>query len=110
VLYLFGTPGQQRFVQVWEDMSRGALGALVLVDPERLQESFPVMDLVEQYGIPYTIAVNRFDIGTHHEDTEIREALDLLPETPLVSCDARDQRSSANALIVLVRYLQSRLT
>lgn len=110
VLYLFGTPGQQRFVQVWEDMSRGALGALVLVDPERLQESFPVMDLVEQYGIPYTIAVNRFDIGTKHEDTEIREALDLLPETPLVSCDARDQRSSANALIVLVRYLQSRLT
>ncbi|MET9532283.1 MULTISPECIES: ATP/GTP-binding protein [unclassified Streptomyces] len=110
VLYLFGTPGQQRFVQVWEDMSRGALGALVLVDPERLQESFPVMDLVEQYGIPYTIAVNRFDIGTHHEDKEIREALDLLPETPLVSCDARDQRSSANALIVLVRYLQSRLS
>ncbi|MCX4723091.1 GTP-binding protein [Streptomyces sp. NPDC090052] len=110
VLYLFGTPGQQRFVQVWEDMSRGALGALVLVDPERLQESFPVMDLVEQYGIPYTIAVNRFDIGTKHEDTEIREALDLLPETPLVSCDARDQRSSANALIVLVRYLQSRLS
>ncbi|MFE2376450.1 ATP/GTP-binding protein [Streptomyces sp. NPDC059398] len=109
VLYLFGTPGQQRFVQVWEDMSRGALGALVLVDPERLQESFPVMDLVEQYGIPYAIAVNRFDIGTQHEDTEIREALDLLPETPLVSCDARDQRSSANALIVLVRYLQSRL-
>ncbi|WP_406153440.1 ATP/GTP-binding protein [Streptomyces sp. NBC_01023] len=110
VLYLFGTPGQQRFVQVWEDMSRGALGALVLVDPERLQESFPVMDLVEQYGIPYTIAVNRFDIGTKHEDAEIREALDLLPETPLVSCDARDQRSSANALIVLVRYLQSRLS
>ncbi|MER8071009.1 ATP/GTP-binding protein [Streptomyces sp. NPDC094034] len=109
VLYLFGTPGQQRFVQVWEDMSRGALGALVLVDPERLEESFPVMDLVEHYGIPYTIAVNRFDDTTTHEDEEIREALDLLPETPLVNCDARDQRSSANALIVLVRYLQSRL-
>ncbi|MCX4547524.1 ATP/GTP-binding protein [Streptomyces sp. NBC_01387] len=110
VLYLFGTPGQQRFVQVWEDMSRGALGALVLVDPERLEESFPVMDLVEQYGIPYTIAVNRFDLKPNHEDAEIREALDLLPETPLVNCDARDQRSSANALIVLVRYLQSRLS
>ncbi|MFV5994401.1 GTP-binding protein [Streptomyces sp. NPDC056231] len=110
VLYLFGTPGQQRFVQVWEDMSRGALGALVLVDPERLEESFPIMDLVEQYGIPYAIAVNRFTDSQNHQDAEIREALDLLPETPLVTCDARDQRSSANALIVLVRYLQSRLS
>ncbi|MEN8654213.1 ATP/GTP-binding protein [Streptomyces sp. 21So2-11] len=110
VLYLFGTPGQQRFVQVWEDMSRGALGALVLVDPERLEESFPVMDLVEQYGIPYTIAVNRFGDTPSHVDDEIREALDLLPETPLVNCDARDERSSANALIALVRYLQSRLS
>ncbi|MEU3187550.1 ATP/GTP-binding protein [Streptomyces sp. NPDC006923] len=109
VLYLFGTPGQQRFVQVWEDMSRGALGALVLVDPERLEESFPVMDLVEHYGIPYAIAVNRFVGRPDHSDDEIREALDLLPETPLVNCDARDQRSSANALIELVRYLQSRL-
>jgi signal recognition particle receptor subunit beta len=109
VLYLFGTPGQQRFVQVWEDISRGALGALVLVDPNRLDESFAVMDLVEQYGIPYTIAVNRFDGTAIHSDEEIREALDLLPETPLVTCDPRDERSSANSLIVLVRYLQSRI-
>ncbi|MCF3142793.1 GTP-binding protein [Streptomyces platensis] len=109
VLYLFGTPGQQRFVQVWEDMTRGALGALVLVDPQRLDESFPVMDLVEHYGIPYAIAVNRFDGTPSHSLDEIREALDLLPETPVVSCDARDQRSSADSLIALVRYLQSRL-
>ncbi|MFD5395784.1 ATP/GTP-binding protein [Streptomyces sp. NPDC127097] len=109
VLYLFGTPGQQRFVQVWEDMTRGALGALVLVDPKRLDESFPVMDLVEHYGIPYAIAVNRFDGTPAHSLDEIREALDLLPETPVVSCDARDQRSSADSLIALVRYLQSRL-
>ncbi|MCR8577623.1 GTP-binding protein [Streptomyces sp. Isolate_219] len=109
VLYLFGTPGQQRFVQVWEDMTRGALGALVLVDPQRLDESFPVMDLVEHYGIPYAIAVNRFDGTPAHSLDEIREALDLLPETPVVSCDARDQRSSADSLIALVRYLQSRL-
>ncbi|MEW9516240.1 GTP-binding protein [Streptomyces tubercidicus] len=109
VLYLFGTPGQQRFVQVWEDMTRGALGALVLVDPTRLDESFPVMDLVEHYGIPYAIAVNRFDGTPTHSLDEIREALDLLPETPVVSCDARDQRSSADSLIALVRYLQSRL-
>ncbi|MEV0373529.1 ATP/GTP-binding protein [Streptomyces sp. NPDC050636] len=109
VLYLFGTPGQQRFVQVWEDMTRGALGALVLVDPERLEDSFPVMDLVEQYGIPYAIAVNRFDGTPAHSIEEIREALDLLQETPVVNCDVRDQRSSADSLMVLVRYLQSRL-
>ncbi|RBM08091.1 ATP/GTP-binding protein [Streptomyces sp. PT12] len=108
VLYLFGTPGQQRFVQVWEDMSRGALGALVLVDPQRLKESFAVMDLVEKYGIPYAIAVNHFDGTPVRSDEELREALDLLPETPVVTCDARDTKSSANALMVLVRYLQSR--
>ncbi|MET7936579.1 ATP/GTP-binding protein [Streptomyces sp. NPDC005322] len=108
VLYLFGTPGQERFVQVWEDMTRGALGALILVDPERLKESFPVIDLVEQYGLPYAISVNHFDGTPARPDEELREALDLLPETPIVTCDARDQKSSANALITLVRYLQER--
>ncbi|MGY0061046.1 GTP-binding protein [Streptomyces sp. LZ34] len=108
VLYLFGTPGQQRFVQVWEDMTRGALGALVLVDPERLKESFDVIDLVEQYGLPYAISVNHFDGTPARSDDELREALDLLPETPVVTCDARDTKSSANALITLVRYLQDR--
>jgi signal recognition particle receptor subunit beta len=109
VLYLFGTPGQQRFVQVWEDLSRGSLGALVLVDPHRLDESFPVMDRLEQYGISYAIAVNRFDGTPSHALEEIREALDLLPETPVVECDARDEKSSSASLIALVRYLQSRL-
>ncbi|WP_431776648.1 GTP-binding protein [Streptomyces cucumeris] len=108
VLYLFGTPGQERFVQVWEDMTRGALGALILVDPERLKESFPVIDLVEQYGLPYAISVNHFDGTPVRPDRELREALDLLPETPIVTCDARDEKSSANALMALVRYLQER--
>ncbi|MGW4076858.1 GTP-binding protein [Streptomyces asiaticus] len=108
VLYLFGTPGQERFVQVWEDMTRGALGALILVDPERLKESFPVIDLVEHYGLPYAISVNHFDGTPTRPDDELREALDLLPETPIVTCDARDEKSSANALITLVRYLQER--
>ena len=108
VLYLFGTPGQERFVQVWEDMTRGALGALILVDPERLKESFPVIDLVEQYGLPYAISVNHFDGTPARPDGELREALDLLPETPIVTCDARDEKSSANALMALVRYLQER--
>lgn len=109
VLYLFGAPGQQRFIQVWENLVRGALGALVLVDPTRLAESFPVMDRLEQYAIPYAIAVNRFDGVLHHSLDDVREALDLLPETPVIACDAREEQSSAQALIALVRYLQSRL-
>ncbi|MCB5168366.1 ATP/GTP-binding protein [Streptomyces bambusae] len=108
VLYLFGTPGQQRFVQMWEDMARGALGALVLVDPERLADSFGVIDLIEQYGLDYAIAVNRFDGTRDREERALREALDLLDDTPVVPVDARDQRSSADALITLVRYLLDR--
>jgi len=107
VLYLFGTPGQQRFMQLWEDMARGALGALLLVDPARLEETFPVIDLIDEYGLEYAIAVNSFD-ARFFDETEIREALDLLPDTPVVYCDARDQRSSANALIALVRHLLDR--
>ena len=105
VLYLFGTPGQQRFMQLWEDMARGALGALLLVDPARLEETFPVIDLIERYGLEYAIAVNCFDPAATYSEAEVREALDLLPDTPVVYCDARDQRSSAKALIALVRHL-----
>ncbi|MEU6341506.1 MULTISPECIES: ATP/GTP-binding protein [unclassified Streptomyces] len=105
VLYLFGTPGQQRFMQLWEDMSRGALGALLLVDPARLAESFPVIDLVEKYGLEYAIAVNNFDTEHRYQEDEIREALDLFPHTPVVYCDARDEASSAQALISLVKHL-----
>ncbi|CAL9351409.1 hypothetical protein SUDANB176_00483 [Streptomyces sp. enrichment culture] len=108
VLYLFGTPGQQRFMQLWEDMARGALGALLLVDPARLEETFPVIDLVERYGLEYAIAVNRFDSAAVYDEAEVREALDLLPDTPVVYCDARDQQSSAKALIALVRHLLDR--
>ncbi|WP_340374740.1 ATP/GTP-binding protein [Streptomyces sp. SS7] len=108
VLYLFGTPGQQRFVQMWEDMARGALGALVLVDPERLADSFAVIDLIEQYGLDYAIAVNHFDGAPPRDVAALREALDLLDDTPVVTCDARDEKSSARALITLVRHLQDR--
>lgn len=108
VLYLFGTPGQQRFMQLWEDMARGALGALLLVDPSRLEETFPVIDLIDEYGLEYAIAVNSFDTADRYGEEEIREALDLLPDTPVVYCDARDQRSSATALVALVRHLLDR--
>ncbi|MCX4515791.1 ATP/GTP-binding protein [Streptomyces sp. NBC_01619] len=109
VLYLFGTPGQQRFVQMWEDMARGALGALVLVDPERLADSFGVIDLIEQYGLAYLVAVNHFDGSPHRTEGALREALDLLPDTPVVTCDARDVDSSAKALINLLRYFLDRV-
>ncbi|MFJ9697819.1 GTP-binding protein [Kitasatospora sp. NPDC101183] len=108
VLYLFGTPGQLRFVQMWEDMARGALGALVLVDPDRLADSFAVIDLIEQYGLDYAIAVNRFDGTPAYEEDALRDALDLLDDTPVVTCDARDEKSSADALITLVRHLLDR--
>ncbi|WKX73041.1 ATP/GTP-binding protein [Streptomyces sp. XD-27] len=110
VLYLFGAPGQQRFTRLWQDMTRGALGALVLADTRRLEQSFDVMGLLEEHGLPYAVAVNHFDGAPAHSEAEIREALDLLPETPLVTCDARDRVSSTQALISLVQYLHARTT
>ncbi|MCL6731173.1 GTP-binding protein [Streptomyces neyagawaensis] len=108
VLYLFGTPGQQRFTRLWADMTRGALGALVLADTRRLSDSFEVMGTLEDLGLPYAVAVNDFDGAPVHDLAEVREALDLLPETPLVRCDARDPDSSTRALIALAAYLLSR--
>ncbi|WP_031507173.1 GTP-binding protein [Streptomyces megasporus] len=108
VLYLFGTPGQQRFQQLWEDLSIGALGALLLVDPERLGESFPVLDLVEQYGLPCAVGVNHFDGSPSYAMDEVREALNLPHDTPVVPCDVRDRKSAADTLITLVEYLHSR--
>ncbi len=107
VLYLFGAPGQERFTRLWDDLARGALGALVLVDTARLQESFAVMDIVEKQGLPYAVAVNHFDGSPVFPEGEVREALDLAPATPLVTCDARDRRSSTEALISLVDHLLS---
>lgn len=108
VLYLFGAPGQQRFTQLWKDMTQGALGALVLADTRRLEHSYDVMGLLEEHGLPYAVAVNHFDGAPTFDEADLREALDLLPETPLITCDARDQRSSTQALIALVQYLYTR--
>lgn len=110
VLYLFGAPGQQRFTRMWKDMTRGALGALVLADTRRLEQSFPVMAVLEEQALPYAVAVNHFEGAPRFAEPEVREALDLLPETPLVTCDARDRISSTHALIALVQYLQDRQT
>ncbi|RFU83757.1 ATP/GTP-binding protein [Streptomyces triticagri] len=108
VLYLFGAPGQDRFKGLWQDLAYGALGALVLADTRALQQSFEVFDRVEEYGLPYAVAVNHFTGSRRYDDEEVREALDLHPETPLVTCDARDVNSSSQALITLVEYLHNR--
>lgn len=102
-------PGQQRFLPLWEDIARGALGALVLVDTRRLADSFAVMDMVEEQGLPYAIAVNRFPDAPAHTDEVLRRRLDLAPETPLVQCDARERRGSIDALIALAEHVLTRM-
>jgi signal recognition particle receptor subunit beta len=109
VLYVFGTPGQERFKEMWEELSRGALGALLIVDPQRLDESFPVLDLVERFGLTYAVGVNHFEGATTYPLDEVREALNLHPDTPVVACDVRDQKSALQALIALVQHLMSLL-
>ncbi|MFF0745406.1 ATP/GTP-binding protein [Streptomyces sp. NPDC004111] len=105
VLYLFGTPGQKRFRPLWQDIARGALGALVLADTRRLADSFEVMDIIEEAGLRYAVAVNTFPDAPHYDAEKLRDALDLHPDTPLVMCDARDQNQSVDALISLVGHV-----
>ncbi|MFK0158974.1 GTP-binding protein [Streptomyces sp. NPDC090493] len=106
VLYLFGTPGQDRFRTLWDDISYGALGALVLVDSRRIDASFDVLGLVEEAGLPYAVAFNAFpDAPSHYTGDQLRAALDLAPGTPMVDCDARDAHSSVDALLALVQHL-----
>ncbi|MCX4816054.1 ATP/GTP-binding protein [Streptomyces sp. NBC_01239] len=109
VLYLFGTPGQERFRELWEDIAYGALGALVLVDSRRIDASFDVLGMVEESGLPYAVAFNTFpDAPRHFTEEQLRAALDLEPTTPLVTCDARDADSSVDALLALVQHLIDR--
>ncbi|MEU8544796.1 ATP/GTP-binding protein [Streptomyces sp. NPDC048717] len=105
VLYLFGAPGQSRFFPVLTDLARGALGALVLADTRRLEETYPVLEHIELLGLPYVMAVNLFDGAPRYPLERLREAMDLAPRAPLVSFDARDAASSRQALIALVRHL-----
>lgn len=110
VLYLFGTPGQDRFWFMWDELAQGAVGAIVLVDTRRLDTSFAAIDYFERRKIPFVAVVNRFFGQCAYTEEEIREALELLPEVPLVWCDARDQSSSKLALIALVRHAMSRMS
>ncbi|MFI9613512.1 GTP-binding protein [Streptomyces sp. NPDC052023] len=109
VLYLFGTPGQERFRSLWDDIAYGALGALVLVDSRRIEASFDVLGLVEESGLPYAVAFNAFpDAPRHYSEEQLRAALDLDPGTPMVTCDARERDSSLDALLALVQHLIDR--
>jgi signal recognition particle receptor subunit beta len=106
VLYLFGTPGQARFRELWDDIAHGALGALVLVDTRRIDASFDSLGMVEESGLPYAVALNTFpDTPRHHTAEQLRTALDLAPGTPMVSCDARDPASCVDALLALFEHL-----
>lgn len=105
VLYLFGTPGQQRFLPAWRDLAKGALGALALVDTRDLEASFDALGHLEDLDLPFAVAVNDFPGSPGHSAQELHDALDLLPNTPLVTCDARDHTTSVQALIALVRHL-----
>ncbi|WP_097239940.1 MULTISPECIES: GTP-binding protein [unclassified Streptomyces] len=105
VLYMFGTPGQRRFFPLWQDIARGALGALVLADTRRLADSFEIMDMVEEQGLPYAVAVNRFPDAPDHPVEVLRTHLDLHAATPLLLCDARERESSLDALIALAEHV-----
>jgi signal recognition particle receptor subunit beta len=107
VLYLFGTPGQERFWFMWDELAYGALGAVVLADTRRLADCFASVDYFEQHATPFVVAVNCFDDAPHYEPEDVRIALDLDPEVPVVLCDARQRDSVKRVLISLVRYVIS---
>ncbi|GAA3739632.1 GTP-binding protein [Salinactinospora qingdaonensis] len=105
VLYMFGTPGQQRFWFMWDELALGALGAVVLADTRRLETCFASVDFFEQRGVPFIVAVNCFDGAYHYEPEEVRGALSLAPQVPVVTCDARVRESDKEVLLTLVRHV-----
>src|SRR6201987_4574076 len=105
VLYLFGTPGQERFWFMWDELAIGALGAVVLADTRRLADSFPAIDYFERRQIPFIIALNCFDGARRYNTEDVRMALDLEPDMPIVLCDARSKESAKDVLIALVEHV-----
>ena len=108
ILYLFGTPGQHRFWFMWDDLVRGAIGAVVLVDTRRLADCFAAVDFFEDRGLPYVVGVNCFDGVLSHGVDDVREALAIDPAVPVVPCDARDRESTKRTLITLVEHAMRR--
>jgi signal recognition particle receptor subunit beta len=110
ILYLFGTPGQRRFWFMWDDLCLGAIGAIVLVDTGRLDASFSPLDYFESKGLPFIVAVNRFNGVQEFPLDVVADALALSPEVPIISVDARDRESAKQALIRVTEYALERLT
>lgn len=114
-LYLFGTPGQERFAFMWDDLVQGALGAVVLADTRRLEDCYKAIDYYEDRSIPFIVAVNQFDTSPRHRLDQVRMALNIDPDIPLIRFDARDKESVKEVLIrlldmLLVRSRQARVT
>jgi signal recognition particle receptor subunit beta len=105
VLYLFGTPGQDRFWFMWDDLSFGALGAVVLADTRRLGDCFPSVDYFERRRLPFIVAINVFDHAPRYDVEDVRIALDLDPSVPAMLCDARQRDSVKDVLITLVQHV-----
>lgn len=104
VLYLFGTPGQSRFRFMWDELTRGAIGAVVILDTRRFEDSFGAVEYFEQAQVPFVVAINAFHGELHHSIEEVREGLDLAPDVPVVSTDARDRESTKATLLELVEH------
>jgi signal recognition particle receptor subunit beta len=104
MLYLFGTPGQDRFWFMWDDLARGAIGAVVLADTRRLGASFPALDYFEEAALPFIVAINGFDGDFPHGVTDVREALAISAGIPIVQCDARSRESVKDALVTLATH------
>ena len=108
VLYLFGTPGQERFWFMWDELSIGAIGAVVLADTQRVADCFASIDYFEHHGMPFIVAVNCFDGAPRFDPDDIRIALSLGPGIPIVLCDARRRESVKQVLVNLVKYVMER--
>jgi signal recognition particle receptor subunit beta len=109
-LYLFGTPGQDRFLFMWDDLVRGAIGAVVLVDTDRLEQCFAAVDYFETRQVPFVVAVNCFDGVAKHGLDDVRVALQVPPDVPLFYTDARTRAATKQALVTLVRTAMARLS
>jgi signal recognition particle receptor subunit beta len=107
VLYLFGTPGQERFWFMWDELALGALGTVVLADTRRLADCFPAIDYFERRGMSFIVAINHFEGARRYATDDVRVALDLDPDVPIVMCDARSRDSAKEVLIMLIEHVLS---
>jgi signal recognition particle receptor subunit beta len=108
LLYLFGTPGQDRFAFLWDDLVIGALGAVVLVDTQRIEDSFPAIDYFEEHAVPFLLAVNNFEHARRFDLSEVREALGVDGDVPVLDCDARSRASVKRILVALTEEVLAR--